>query len=324
MTLVVLFKMKISGFTMMKNADKLYYPVRQMIMSVLPVVDEFIVALGDCDRDDNTREIIQTIDSNKIKIIDTVWNLEKYPRGMENAHQTDIAKNNCSGDWLFYMQADEVIHEKYLDIIVKRCNELYDDREIRGLLFRYRHFWGDYDHYHNSHSWYKNEIRIIRNDPDIHSWESAQSFRYIPDFDGINYRQQENTYKLKVAKVDAEVYHYGWVRPPHLMRNKSKALDTIHKGAKAVSGMKKHEDKSFDYGPLERLPVFKGTHPAVMKEWIEKFDWKDELQYSGKPGKNREPHKHEKFRYRLASFVENNLLCGATIGGFKNYILVNR
>src|SRR3972149_1881605 len=136
--------MTISGFTIAKNADKLYYPVKQSIMSVLPIVDEFIVALGDCDNDDHTRREIESIESDKIKIIDTIWDIEKYPDGTENAHQTDIAKNACSGNWLFYLQADEVVHEKYLPAIKKRCEELLNDKKIDGLLFQYRHFWGDY------------------------------------------------------------------------------------------------------------------------------------------------------------------------------------
>ncbi len=136
--------MKISGFSMGKNAVKLYYPMKQAVMSILPIVDEFVVALGNNDEDDKTREQILSIGSDKIKIIDTVWNIEKYPRGMEHAHQTDIAKSHCPGDWLFYLQSDEVIHEKYLPIIQKRCLELLDDKEIEGLVFDYKHFWGDY------------------------------------------------------------------------------------------------------------------------------------------------------------------------------------
>ena len=110
--------MRISGFTFCKNADKLYYPIKQSIQSILPIVDEFIVNIGDCDDDDKTVELIESINSPKIKIIFSEWNLEKYPNGTENAHQTDIAKNACSGDWLFYLQADEVVHEKYLYNIV--------------------------------------------------------------------------------------------------------------------------------------------------------------------------------------------------------------
>ncbi len=315
--------MKISGFTMGKNVDKLYYPIKPAIMSILPIVDEFIVALGKGDDDDKTREEILSIGSDKIKIIDTVWDLDKYPNGMENAHQTDIAKKHCTGDWLFYLQADEVIHEKFLPVIKKRCEELLHDKEVEGLLFRYKHFWGDYDHYHFSHHWYKHEIRIVKNDPEIHSWESAQSFRRIPDFDEINYRQQAGTYKLKVAKVDADVYHYGWVRPPSLMKKKMKALDTIHKGEE---GAQKKETMycNFDYGPLNQLQTFKESHPEVMKDWIAKFDWKDELQFAGKPSPTRKKHDHENLKYRFLTWIENNLLGGRNLGGFKNYTLLKR
>ena len=191
--------MLISGFSMVRNATKLYYPVKASIESILPIVDEFVIALGDCDADDLTFEEIKKINSDKIKIIHTKWDIEKYPNGSEYAHQTDIAKEHCKGDWLFYLQSDEVIHEKYLSTIKNRCNELLHNPAVEGLLFNYRHFWGDYSHYIISHAWYPKEIRIIRNNPEIHSWRDAQSFRRIPVFNGINYFQKENTYKLKVA-----------------------------------------------------------------------------------------------------------------------------
>ena len=313
--------MKISGFTMAKNADKLFFPWKQAIESILPIVDEFIVAVGDCDADDRSRQLIAGINSDKVKIVDTVWDINKYPQGMENAHQTDIAKSYCTGDWLFYLQADEVIHEKYLPVIKARCQELLTDTEVEGLLFGYKHFWGDFNHYHYSHKWYRNEIRIIRNDPQIHSWVSAQSFRRMPDFGGLNYRQKENTYKLKVARLDAEVFHYGWVRPPKLMRKKMLALDTIHKGMEKAEQLDR--SRNFDYGPLNLLFEYKDTPPKVMKEWIAKFDWQDELQYSGKPSANRQLHKHEQLKYRLLSWFENNILGGRTISS-KNYILLNK
>ncbi|MBT3210141.1 MAG: hypothetical protein HN704_07320 [Bacteroidetes bacterium] len=314
--------MKISGFTMVKNAEKLYYPIKQSIQSILPIVDEFVIALGNCDPDDNTRLEIESIGNEKIKIIDTVWDLEKYPRGMENAHQTDIAKSNCSGDWLFYLQADEVVHEKYLETIKTQCQKFLNNHEIEGLIFKYKHFWGDYNHYHNAHGWYRNEIRIVRNSKDIHSWESAQSFRRMPDFDMINYRQQKNTFRLKVAHADAEIYHYGWVRPPKLMKAKTKSLATIHKGESKVQEMNNRKYFDFDYGPLNYLPVFKETHPEVMAEWIKKFDWENELQHSGKPNKNRKPNKHEILKYRILTFIEQKILFGKSLGEFKNYILL--
>ena len=315
--------MKISGFTMGKNTSKLYYPMDAAIKSILPICDEFIVALGDSDEDDHTREVIEKIGDPKIKIVDTVWDIEKYPRGMENAHQTDIAKSHCSGDWCFYVQADEVIHERYLPIIKKRLEEVHENKKVEGLLFKYRNFWGDYDHYLDSHCWYRQEIRIVRNDPEIHSWVSAQSFRRIPGFDGLNYRVKEGTFKLKVAWVDAYVYHYGWVRPPRLMQNKRKSLDTIHKGKEKVAEMFAGSPDDFDYGALGNLRVHKDGHPRVMKDWLEKLDWQDQLNYGKEFNLFNPKHKHEKFKYRFMTFLENTFNGGKPVSGRKNYDLLD-
>lgn len=313
--------MKISGFSMAKNASKLYYPIKEAIASLLPLVDEFVVAVGDCDEDDRTLEEIQSLDSDKIKIIHTVWDLDKYPNGMENAHQTDIAKQACTGDWLFYVQADEVVHEKDHDMIRRKCEQYLNDTEVEGFIFKYYHFFGDFDHAHASHAWYKKEIRIVRNDSDIHSWRSAQSFRRIPNFDGFSYRQKEDTFKLKVIPLDAHIYHYGWVRPPRLMKKKMKALSTIHKGKEATDAM--IDDADFLYGPLQKIRHFTGTHPTVMKDWIEALDWKDELQYSGSyPTNLRRKLRHEKFNVRLLSWVENTFFGGESLGGSRNHILL--
>ncbi|MEM6263509.1 MAG: hypothetical protein AAGI38_13435 [Bacteroidota bacterium] len=314
--------MRISGFSFGKNVTKLYYPVKEAVMSILPIVDEFVFALGAGDEDDDTRELLESINSPKLKIVDTVWDIETYPRGMENAHQTDIAKSHCTGDWLFYVQADEVVHEKYLPVIQARCEELLPREEVEGLLFNYKHFWGDYDHYQLAHGWYKKEIRIVRNRSDIHSWESAQSFRRIPEFDGLNYRQQQGTHKLKVAPVDAEIFHYGWVRPPQMMRKKTRSLDTIHKGAQKVGEMYQHLPPAFDYGNLSKLARFTDTHPAVMEDFIARFDWQDQLQYSGPTQPGRALHKHETLKNRVVTFLEQHVFGGKELFPFKNYELI--
>lgn len=309
---------------MAKNVSKLYYPIQESIRSILPIVDEFVVALGDCDADDNTREMIHAINSPKIRIIDTVWDIQKYPRGMENAHQTDIAKNACSGDWLFYLQADEVVHEKYLDSIVKDCEYYADAKEVEGFLFNYMHFFGDYRHYNDHHGWYPKEIRIVRNDPDIHSYISAQSFRRIPDFDGKSYRQKEGTYKLHVIESPAYIYHYGWVRPPRYMQKKARSLDTIHHGKKQTDVAYKDKDLVFDYGNMNRYRKFKGGHPAVMQEKINDFNWQKQLHFEPAYKPERKKMKHEKPKYRFLTWMERHLLKNTNLFRYSNWKIIPR
>ncbi|AGB42269.1 hypothetical protein Halha_2395 [Halobacteroides halobius DSM 5150] len=283
--------MKISGFSMVRNATKLYYPIKEAIESILPICDEFIVAVGKGDEDDYTRERIESIDSDKVKIIDTVWKEKDFESGRVNAIQTNIALDECSGDWCFYLQADEVVHEKYLPVIKDRCRELLDDDEVEGLVFDYKHFWGDYEHYHNSHGWYKREVRVIKNNIGVRSHNSAQGFR-------------KNGEPTKAAHANAEIFHYGWVRPPHYMQSKKKALDSVHWGKEEAEEFYKTEPDEFDYGPLDQLPIYKGTHPEVMQDWIAKMDWEDKLQYSGEPDPRRELHKHEQTKNKILTSIE--------------------
>ncbi len=307
---------KISGFSFIKNATKLYLPFDAALRSVLPLVDEMVIALGDCDADDETAKLISAIKSDKIKIIPTVWDYEKYPRGREFAHQTDIAKAACTGDWLFYIQGDEVIHESDQALILDACRKNLPRSEVEGILFDYLHFYGDYDHYQIAHGWYKKEIRIIRNDPEIHSWRDAQSFRRIPDFDGLDYHRKENTYKLKVVESGARVFHYGWVRPPdYLLRKKRERIENYHRNEVAPDRI--------HYGPLGFLKRYEGTHPAVMKEWIQRFDWGSDLNYSRtlRPGEG--DFKHARLQNRFLTFLEQRIMGGRGIGDFKNYELIS-
>lgn len=298
--------MKISGFSFARNTSKLYYPLSESIRSILPVCDEFIIAIGKGDHDDTTRKIVEDIRNPKIKIIDTEWTDEIKLRGHILGQQTNIALKECCGDWCFYIQADEIVHEKYLPVIKRRCEQLLKDNEVDGLLFNYKHFWGDYDHYHVSHAWYPKEIRIIRNHSGIESWGDAQSFK-------------RNGEKIRVAKVDAEIFHYGWVRPPTYMYSKSREIDSTFWGKEKANAVYNEKNGRFNYGSLEKLHVYTDSYPEVMKEWISKIDWKDQLQYKGK---SVHKHKHDRFKYRLLTFLEQNICGGRQIGGFKNYVLL--
>jgi hypothetical protein len=218
------------------------------------------------------------------------------------------------------LQADEAIHEQYHAEVVDKCKKYLDDERVEGFLFNYVHFWGDYEHYQSAHGWYPREIRIIRNKKDIHSWKSAQSFRRIPDFDYLNYRVKEGTYKLNVIKLDAYIYHYGWVRPPKLMTKKNASLNKIH--SNQVKDDVFLNPQLFDYGPMKKVPVFYGTHPKVMADWINSMDWKDHLNYTKKHRPGALQHKHDRFKNKAISWVENNILNGRKIFTTKNYILV--
>jgi hypothetical protein len=310
--------MLISGFTFLRNAHKLHYPIKESIISILKIVDEFVIALGEGDENDSSLSILQSINSDKIKIINTKWEVEKYKNGTIYANQTDIAKKHCKGHWLLYLQGDEVIHEIDTIEIVENCNKFKNNESVEGFVFNYLHFYGDYDHYFANHCWYKNEIRLIRNLPQIHSWRDAQSFRFVFKPEEFNYQKSAGSRKLNCVKLNARIFHYGWVRPPEFMSQKNNQASINYN----IQSLNKHSDL-FDYGRMDYCKVFQHTHPAVMKDKIEKLYWKEKLRYSGPIAINRPTAKHEKLKYRLLSWIEEKLLGGHVIGGFKNYKLLN-
>jgi Glycosyl transferase family 2 len=269
--------MKVSGFTFVKNAIKYGYPVVESIQSILPMVDEMIVCLGDSE--DDTNNLIASIGSDKIKLIHSVWDDNLREGGKVLAVETDkaIAATASDSDWLFYIQADEVVHEQYHKTIVDAMQQFKDDKRVEGLLFNYHHFYGSYKYIGDGRRWYSKEIRIIRNDRQIKSYRDAQGFRWDDDR------------KLNVKLIDAYIYHYGWVRNPLTMLQKYKDFGRHWVKEEEHSNWSKElESKTdkFDYSNIDSVTLFKGTHPAAMKARVAKEDWDFDVDINKKNFKN--------------------------------------
>ena len=241
---------------------KFDYPVVEAITSILPLCDHFVVAVGDCS--EGTRELIASIQSDKIQIIDTVWDPALKEKGRVLASETNKAFDAISDefDWCFYIQGDEVIHEKFLPVIRSAMEQNLLDKEVHGLIFNYLHFYGTYDYVADSRRWYRSEIRIIRNDKGIRSWNDAQGFRW------------KDARKLNGKFVDATVFHYGWVRPPRQMQEKvdetRKYWSADSKHIKAIN----QTSEEYDYAKsIDSLTRFRDTHPVVMTKRLEQLNW---------------------------------------------------
>jgi hypothetical protein len=251
--------MKVSGFTFIRNALKYDYPVVASITSILPLCDEFIIAVGNSE--DATRELIENINSPKIKIIDTTWNDHLRKGGEVLASETNkaFAAVSPDSDWCFYLQADECIHEKYLPVIKDAMLKWKTDRTVEGLLFNYKHFYGSYDFIADSRKWYRREIRIIRNDKGISSYKDAQGFR-------------KNGKKLNVKPIDAFVFHYGWVKPPAVQQTKQKDFSRLWHDEAWIRKNIALKDE-FDYSQIDSLSSFSESHPASMIQQIREKNW---------------------------------------------------
>jgi hypothetical protein len=251
---------KVVGFTFVRNAVKYDYPVVEAIKSVLPVCDEFIVSVGDAN--DGTSELVNSIAPSKVKVFQSVWDPALMAGGAVLADETNKAYAQVpeDADWCVYIQADEVIHEKYHRVLTEAMKFYKDDRRVDGLLLKYLHFYGSYDYIGNSRKWYSHEIRVIRKDPAIHSYRDAQGFR-------------KSGKKMRVKEIDAYVYHYGWVRHPELQMQKILGFERLYSNDEMASKVSKEATRKFDYSQIDSLTRFTGTHPRVMQERIASKNW---------------------------------------------------
>ena len=287
--------MQISGFTFVRNAVKYDYPVVESITSILPVVDEFIVSVGNSD--DQTLSLIQSIPSPKIKIVESVWDDALRSGGRVLAVETDKAFSHVSekSDWAFYLQADEVVHEKYHQTILKAANQYKDQLNVEGLLFNYLHFYGTYDYVGDTRRWYDKEIRIIRNDKTIRSYRDAQGFR-------------KNDRKLNVKQIDASIYHYGWVKHPELQQHKRENFGKLWSDAEQTESDKQKQDLFNYVNDADSLVKFTGTHPQTMHQRIKDKNWQIDFDLTKK-----------KFSFKDWLLYKIEKLTGKRLFNYKNY-----
>jgi glycosyltransferase involved in cell wall biosynthesis len=287
--------MKVSGFSFVRNAVKFDYPFLESIQSILPLCDEFVIAVGKSD--DDTLERIRALQSPKIRVIETVWDESLRTGGKVLAQQTNIALDHVSGDWAFYLQADEVVHENDLPVIRQAMQQYLSDMQVEGLLFSYHHFYGSYRYVGASRRWYRREVRVVRTGIGVRSWGDAQGFR----IDGR---------KLRVKPVEAAIYHYGWVKPPAIQQAKQRSFNRLwHPNEWVEKNIP--QSVEYDYSQGGKLKLFEGTHPAVIGNRVASADWMFEYD----PARVRQPLKE-----KLLDWVEARW--GVRIGEYKNYELI--
>jgi glycosyltransferase involved in cell wall biosynthesis len=239
----------ISGFTFIRNGVELGFPFEASIRSLLPLVDEFVVAVGKSN--DDTLARIRSIADPKIRIIETIWNEHMADRGFVYAQQKMIAQYSCTGDWAFYLEGDEVVHETELAAIRACVERHHANPAVEALVFDYYHFYGTPELIAVSPAWYRRECRLIRNTirsyaPDGQYWLVTQEHKR-----GRNPR---------AALANAHIYHYGWIRQGEKMQKK---LEQVSKYWTSTT-------KPVVYSEIDRraLAPFKGIHPEIMKEWL--------------------------------------------------------
>ena len=242
----------ISGFTFVRNAVKLDFPVVASIRSILPVCDEVVVAVGRSE--DDTLGLVRSIGDGRVRILETEWDLARGRAVL--ADQTDVAMRACRHPWGIYIQADEVLEDGAAERLREAIQAADGDPRVEGILVRYLHFYGGFDTLATHRRMYRREVRAVRTDPalGIHSFRDAQGFRVGPD-----------DRRIRARLSDATMLHYGWARSAEAVKAKQEAhaeifqwSETKQRNAAARTG--------FDWHPL--LRPYPGPHPQVAREWV--------------------------------------------------------
>tara|TARA_B110000238_G_C16008784_1_gene387881 strand:- start:83 stop:940 length:858 start_codon:yes stop_codon:yes gene_type:complete len=263
--------MKISAFTFIKNGQILGYPFIQSICSILSIVDEFIINVGESE--DDTLSLIQSIDSQKIRIIQSNWNDTMQDRGYVYGQQKMIAQFNCTGDWAFYIEGDEVYHEDDLDKIKASMYTHRDDSNVEALVVDFYHFYGNANSYLDSPGWYRSEARIIKNN--IRSYAPDGLFWLVLD-------SNKNGRYPRAKRIGVHCYHYGWVRSEVQMNLKSAKVQKYWGG----------EPVKIDYSQMDQsiIKEFVGAHPKIVQDWLPKEEGVFLAEPNYKPTNKQKKH----------------------------------
>jgi hypothetical protein len=289
---------RVSGFTFVRDAVRLRYPVVEAIRSILPLVDEMVVNVGVSP--DGTLDLVRSIADPRLVVFESRWDETQLVRGRVLAEQTDLALARCTGDVGLYVQGDEALHEDDHPAVRAALERLHADPRVEGLLFDYVHFYGSFHTVGVSRRWYRKEIRAVRNRAGVRSWKDAQGFRI-----GAGSAAR----KLDVIESGGRMFHYGWVRPPEAQKAKLAEFERLYAGDAARD---RRLARGFAYDVGEQVRRFEGTHPAAMRAWIAREDW----PFEPAPRRLRRGHVRED----LLDLFE--AATGVRVGEYRNYRIV--
>lgn len=247
--------MKISGFTFIRNGNELGYPFVASIRSLLPLCDEVIVNVPRST--DDTLQTVRAIGDPRIRVLETEWDEQQRTAGLALSHHTNLALDQCTGDWCVYIQGDEVMHESGIPAMRTSMERELNQPQVQGLLVDYTHFYGSFWTEVYSFGWYYKEVRVVRRDPDIRSCGDAQGFRT---------RAGE---KMRVKNSGGRYFHYGFALEPGLAQKKSRNLKSLYTGGRAAAS----ENRAPFYDDDQKVKPFKGTHPAAAREIVAAATW---------------------------------------------------
>lgn len=248
--------MKISGLSFIRNGVALGYPFTEAIRSILPLVDEMIVVVGRSE--DGSREAVEAIGDPRIRIIDSEWHPRITPKASVLAQQTNLGLMHCTGDWVVYVQGNELFHERDLPRMRELMAEHLDNPKVEGLLIERLVFYGDYRHFVRAYpDRFKYVVRAFKPWNGVYAITSAMTFSVFESYG-------ERGRSLRCVDSGVDMFRYGKLLSTQAMEYKLKHAPHKLRGDVSVGS-----DFYYRWVPRDFIRPYTGDHPAVMQERIQ-------------------------------------------------------
>ena len=181
--------------------DDTFY-LEMMLRSVLNLADEVVIVDG--SKNLKNKEMIDLLNeshgTNKIRHF--VYPIEDLNFGVARKY----AHDQSTGDWNFFLDADEMIHEND----TKSIREMVDYAENNGvecLDVQYVHFYNDFSHIDNSEPVHIGLNRVYKNYKDV-------------EFPARNHSLPVYPFKCKAFSPEIVIWHLGYLRGMEKIRDR--------------------------------------------------------------------------------------------------------
>lgn len=138
--------MKISGYTTLRNAHSMNYPFEQCLRSLASFCDQ-IVVVDSSDQDDGTSESLERLqeDIPQLEVITVELDWTAPNHGIFDGETKALSRSYCTGDWLYQIDADEIVHELDAPRIkpwLDRLLEMPGSEKVEILSLPVVEYWG--------------------------------------------------------------------------------------------------------------------------------------------------------------------------------------
>jgi len=211
----------ISVCFVIKNGLVNGYPFWESLLSCCSFADEIVISEGySRDRTYDALKVFQERHPNKVKLFRTNWDRFRSGCGEVIAKVSSEAISKCSRQWVYYLQADEIIHEKNIEFIRN-----IPSSKFNSVKFMFAHFIGSWKPLPVGGAAYSSAIRMVRNIPAISMVGDGWTFQ--GKIDPICPKEL----------CPMPIFHLGWVFPKNIdLKNLEQA--------KIYRNMKAYQDKA--------------------------------------------------------------------------------